>query len=162
MTVRQGRTLLALCTLLAVAAWAPAATAQTEGRLCVQVTSALIGVHHALTLTFTGLTDGYAQVYGAGCYTIPGGPGADCVPVSGSLLVFENKVEIALKSTEVQRDFGKSILTVSNTHLWIEDTNAGTGTWAAESLTYIESGVQGLQQFDRGTLQVQSCETSWQ
>jgi hypothetical protein len=98
--------------------------------------------------------------YGAACYVIPAGTGTasdDCVAVNGSGLVFENRFEISLHGVENQQDFGHDILTISNTHIWIKNLSNLTGTWSAESSTYIEGGPQGLRQFDKGAAAAVTC-----
>ena len=139
---------------------------ETKGVFCMRVTSELTGIVHTLTLNYTlnpipfGITRGHALFYGASCYVIPvvgGSPADDCVAVNGSGLVFENKFEISLHGVENQQDFGKDILTISNIHVWIQNLSTLTGTWAGESSTYIEDGVQGLRQFDKGTAAAIAC-----
>jgi hypothetical protein len=126
-----------------------------DGTVCLAATSALTGITHTETLNFLTGPGGVWLVFGRGCYVIPpdGGPGgADCVPVYGGAIFFEDRAELALTGIENQVDFGHSILTVSNTHIWLTDLANLTGTWAAESITYIEGGAQDVQQFDRGTV----------
>lgn len=132
-----------------------------DRELCMEVTSAVTNIKHTLTLSYSGLRDGHVLLYGDGCYVIPAGNGnaesADCLPLFGSGVLHEDKLEVVVHGTETQADFGKNIFTTSQTHIWLNLTTL-VGTWTAESLTLIEGGdPKGHQQFDKGAAKALPC-----
>jgi len=128
----------------------------TEQEFCLEAASPLTNVTHHLTLSFTGLKNGHVLLYGASCYDLLPVT-SDCVPVEGTAILFENKLEMVMHGAENQADFGVDVFLTGNTHFWIDDLTQLTGTWASESITYIEGGPQGLQEFDKGTVKAVSC-----
>lgn len=143
--------------------------AANQGRICFELTSNVIGVHHQVNVNYTALKDGHVLVYGEACYTItrPGGAISDCAPVSGSGIIQAGRIpgslerapmlEIELGATEHHELFDHATTTTSGTHIWIQDLAQLTGTWAAQSHTSVEGVVEGLFQFDAGTARGVPC-----
>jgi hypothetical protein len=151
---------IAFCTFLELSISGTIASG-ADRELCLQVTSAISNITHTLTLTYSGLRDGHVLLYGDGCYVIPAGNGnaesADCLPLLGSGVLHEDKLEVAVQGIETQGDFGRNIFTSSQTHIWLKLSDL-TGTWVAESLTLIENGdPKGHQQFDKGAAKAVRC-----
>jgi hypothetical protein len=128
----------------------------TEREFCLEATSTLTDVTHHLTLSFTGLKNGHVLLYGSSCYDLLPFT-SDCVPTEGTALLFENKLEISVHGSETQTDLGVDVFLSGNTHFWIDNLTQLTGTWASESITYIEGGPQGLQEFNKGTVKAVAC-----
>jgi len=129
----------------------------STGKFCIAATSANTGITHFMSLNYTWqLDNNHILLYGDGFYIIDT-TSQDRVAVHGSGIFYENKFELVLQAVENQRDYGHDVFTSSNTHIWVEDLEKLTGTWSAESLTFVnEAGA--YQQFDKGTVQVINCE----
>jgi hypothetical protein len=145
---------LALTTFVLLSTNGYAGNAERE--FCLDAASTLSNVTHHLSLSFSGLKNGHVLLYGSSCYELLPST-ADCVAVSGTAILFENKLEMTVHGTETQSDLGVDVFLSGNTHFWIDDLYLLAGTWASESLVFIEGGPQAQQQFDKGLVKAVSC-----
>jgi hypothetical protein len=168
MDKRKIRWILAVSTFVLLSTGGNAAG--NQGKFCLELTSNILGVHHRVNVNYSDLKDGHVLVYGESCYTIglPGGGSvSDCAPVNGSSIVQEGRrrgslervpmLEIELHAAEHHELFDHTTTTTSGTHIWIDNLADLTGTWAAQSVTSVEGVVQGLFQFDAGTVAGVPC-----
>ncbi len=148
--------MVALLAFVLMSATAMAGIANKE--LCLSTTSSNAPVTSSHTLSYTGLSNGHVLFYGNSCYTIPAREGApeskDCLPVSGTGILYENKLEIAVQGVEYMTDLGIGIFTSGQTHFWLS-TDTLTGTYSSLSTNYV--GGQGFQEFDNGTVAAVKC-----
>ncbi len=145
--------------LLAFVLMSATAIAQkADKELCLSAYSDNADVTSTHILSYTGLSNGHVIFYGETCYVIPARVGApesvDCLPVTGSGILYENKIEIAVQGAEYTTDFGPGIFTSGQTHFSIS-IPAMTGTYASLSVNYIEG--EKFQEFDNGTVTAVKC-----
>ncbi len=144
--------------LLAFALMSTTAMAAANKELCLSATSDNAPVTSSHTLSYTGLSNGHVLFYGDSCYAVPAAQGApeakDCLPVSGSGILYENKLEIAVQGVEYMADLGIGVFTSGQSHFWLS-TDTMTGTYSNLSTNYL--GGQSFQEFDTGTVVAVKC-----
>ena len=153
------RKICSMVVLLGVVFISTAAMAESANKeLCLTATSNSAPVTSTHTLSYTGLSNGHVLFYGDSCYVIPAREGVaesrDCLPVSGTGILYENKLEIAVQGVEYMADLGIGVFTSGQTHFWIS-TQTLTGTYSALSTNYIAG--QSYQEFDEGVVTAVKC-----
>jgi hypothetical protein len=148
--------IVALLAFVLVSTTAMAEIANKE--LCLSATSSNAPVTSSHTLSYTGLSNGHVLFYGDSCYVIPPMEGItgskDCLPVSGTGILYESKLEIAVQGVEYMTDLGVGVFTSGQTHFWLS-TDTLTGTYTSLAANYV--GGQGFQEFDSGTVTAVKC-----
>lgn len=113
-----------------------------------------------LVLSYTGLTNGHVIFYGESCYTIPAIPPnpevKDCMPVIGSGILANNKLEFNVQGTEYTNSYGVGVFISGQTHVLLT-IDTLTGTYAGESVYYIGDLRQELS--DSGIITAEKCPT---
>ncbi len=152
--------------LLAVALVSTTAFAQGKPNkeLCLVAASnnPTVTTQSTHVLSYTGLANGHVLLYGETCYIIPATPPVaevrDCLPVFGSGILNEGKLEFALQGAEFNTESGFAIFTQGTFHMLLS-IDTLTGTYASESVNYFEVEGQPLQQevFDSGTITAVKC-----
>jgi hypothetical protein len=152
--------IVALLALVLVSTSAMAASADKE--LCLFTSSSdpttSTTTSRTLVLSYTGLNAGHVSFYGESCYIISAVGQApevrDCMPMFGSGILNENKLEIAVQGVEVIIDYGARVLLSGIIHVLLS-IDTLTGTYAGESVYYIGGERQEL--FESGPMTAVKC-----
>jgi len=150
--------------LLAVVLISTTAFAQGKPNkeLCLLTTSDMVTASSTHILSYTGLSSGHVLLYGETCYTIPANPPipevVDCLPVSGSGMLNEGKLEFSVQGSEHNHEFGFGVFTTGIFHVLLQ-LDTLTGTYGTESVIYyeVEGGPIQVESFDTGTVEAVKC-----
>jgi hypothetical protein len=87
-------------------------------------------VPYFLTLTVANLGKGHVQLFGSHCYESKnnevGALVKDCMPTAGAGILYEDKIELSLTSSENHADLGYGLLSIIISHVSIDrDTYKG-------------------------------------
>jgi hypothetical protein len=113
-------------------------------------------------LSYTALSNGHVLFYGETCYVVPANPPipavVDCLPVSGSGILNEGKLEFSVQGAEYNNEYGFGTFTSGIFHVLLSLDDL-TGTYATESVTYYQVGESPTQVefFDTGTAAAVKC-----
>jgi hypothetical protein len=154
--------IIALLAVVLMSTTAIAVSANKE--LCLTTTSSnpLVTTQSTHILSYTGLNGGHVIFYGETCYYIPASPPGhevrDCLPVFGSGILNENKLEIVVQGAEYNTEYGVGVFTQGIFHILLS-IDTLTGTYASESVVNFEVEGQPLRQeiFDSGTATAVKC-----
>jgi hypothetical protein len=110
-------------------------------------------------LSYFGLQNGHMVIAGEVCYSFPPYDPADrttndCFPVVGSGILFEDKLEIMVQSSEFSRESGVDIQFSGSSHLWV-DRSSFTGEYNRNGIAWI--GGQEIEYYEHGTLEPLKC-----
>ena len=136
--------------------------AMANKELCLTTTSSNTTATSTHVLSYTGLSAGHVLFYGQTCYVVPANPPipevTDCLPVSGSGILNEGKLEFSIQGAEYNNEFGFGVFTTGIFHVLLS-LDTLTGTYATESVSYYEVDPVPIQQeyFDTGTVTAVTC-----
>lgn len=152
--------------LLAFVLVSTTATAKSDKELCLvtQSRNPAVTTQSTHILSYTGLSNGHVVLYGETCYVVPPNPPIpevrDCLPVSGSGILNEGKLEFSVQGAEYNDEYGFGAFTTGIFHV-VLSLDTFTGTYATESVTYyvVELGEEPIQLefFDAGTASAVKC-----
>ncbi len=116
------------------------------------------GTSHKTILSYSDLSNGHVLFYGETCYVIPpanGSPEAvGCLPMTGSGILNEGKVELFLQGAESTTELGFHLLETFTMHVLLS-MNTKTGRYANEVVDIVEG--ERIEVFDTGTTIAVKC-----
>jgi hypothetical protein len=154
--------IVALLAVVLVSTSAMAVSANKELCLTTQSNNAAVTTQTTHILSYTALANGHVLIYGETCYIVPANPPIpevkDCLPVSGSGILNEGKLEFSVQGAEYNNEYGFGAFTTGIFHMLLSIETL-TGTYATESVTYYEVGDPPIQVefFDSGTAAAIKC-----
>lgn len=118
-------------------------------------------LHYFLSLTVSNLSRGHVQLSGSDCYANQGPAPLprqeECLPVVGSGILYENKLEVTILGTDNNADLGVDLFTTAIYHLSMDlDTYSGTIAGDLEHKVITNDG-QDFQQYQTGTVKAVAC-----
>jgi hypothetical protein len=151
-------------TVLALVLVSTAAIGQSNKELCLvtQSSNPAVTAQSTHILSYTGLSNGHVLFYGETCYVVPANPPipevVDCLPVSGSGILNEGKLEFSVQGAEYNNEYGFGAFTTGIFHVLLS-LDTLVGTFATESVTYYDIGEEPIQVefFDTGTAAAVKC-----
>ena len=150
--------IIALLAVVLMSTSAIAATADKELCLFTSSSDGTVTTQRTAHLSYTGLNAGHVSFYGESCYIISAVGEApevrDCMPMFGSGILNENKLEIAVQGVEVIIDYGARVLLSGVIHV-ILSIDTLDGTYTGESVYYIGGERQEL--FESGPMTAVKC-----
>lgn len=150
--------IVALLALVLMSTSAIAVTADKELCLYTSSSDGTTTTQRTLHLSYTGLSAGHVSFYGESCYIISAVGEApevrDCMPMFGSGILNENKLEIAVQGVEVIVDYGARVLLSGVIHVLLS-IDTLDGTYNGESVYYIGGERQEL--FESGPMTAVKC-----
>lgn len=155
---------VALLVLVLIPATAFAQSSANNRELCLaaQSSNPAVTTQSTHVLSYTGLTAGHVLFYGETCYVVPANPPLpevkDCLPVSGSGILNEGKLEFSMQGAEYNSESGFGVFTSGIFHVLLS-LDTLTGTYATESVNYyqLESGPLKQEFFDTGNVTAVKC-----
>jgi hypothetical protein len=135
---------------------------KADKELCLSATSNGAPVTSTHILSYSDLSAGHVLFYGETCYVVPANPPIpevkDCLPVTGSGILNEGKLEFSVQGAEYNNEYGFGVFTTGIFHVLLS-LDTLTGTYATESVSYYEVVNGPLQQesFDSGTATAVKC-----
>lgn len=116
-------------------------------------------IPYFLTLSVSNLNKGHVQFTGSDCYRNQGPAPAplieECLPVVGSGILYEDKLEVTIIGSDNMADLGVDLLTTALYHMSINlDTHEGT---IAGDLEHKVIGGSDYQQYQTGTVRAVAC-----
>ncbi len=128
--------------------------------LCLKISSTGSQSTGTMTLSYAGLKAGHVQVYGDSCYVIPPANGLpeakDCMPVQGSGILYENKIELGVTGIEKQADLGIENYASIFNHISLS-LDTLTGTLASETVAYSAGQPTPVEFFSTATVEAVTC-----
>ncbi len=116
------------------------------------------GTTHETILSYSDLSNGHVLFYGETCYVIPASNGepaaADCLPMTGSGILDNGKLEFLIQGAESTTAFGFLLLETFTMHV-VVSMDTKTGTYAMEVVDNFEGQRQEI--FDTGTSVAVKC-----
>ncbi len=151
-------TLSAFCFLLSFASVTHAS------ELCLEIeanNASGAPIPYFLTLSVSNLNKGHVQLTGSDCYRNQGPAPAplikECLPVLGSGILYEDKLEASIAGSDYMADLGVNLLTTALYHLSINlDTYTGTIAGDLEHKVLPSQG-SDYQQYQTGTVKAVAC-----
>jgi hypothetical protein len=155
--------IVALLALVLMSTSAMAVSANKELCLTAQSNNAAVTTQTTYVLSYTALSDGHVLFYGETCYVVPANPPIpevkDCLPVFGSGILNEGKLEFVVQGAEYNTEYGFGAFTTGIFHMLLSIETL-TGTYATESVTYYQVGAEPpiqVEAFDSGTAAAVKC-----
>lgn len=114
-----------------------------------------------LTLTVANLDKGHVQLFGSHCYESKnievGALVKECMPTTGSGILYEDKIELSLVSSENHADLGYGILSTIISHASIDiDTYSGEVAFDINNKVLTDNGA-GYCRNHVGTVKIVAC-----
>lgn len=131
-----------------------------NNELCLKASSAGTQSTTTMTLSYSGLKAGHVQVYGDSCYVIPPANGLpeakDCMPVQGSGILYEDKIELGVLGIDKLADLGVENYASNLSHISLS-LDTLTGTLTSETVAYTAGQPQPVEFFATATVEAVTC-----
>ncbi len=148
------KTLPILSAIFSAIAFMPAVgmAAPRNNHFCLNSIPSQSPTRSVYMLSYSDLQNGHMVLSGEVCYSFPPydqvDPAShDCFPVVGSGILFEDRIEINVQSSEFTRESGADVLFSGVAHLWLDSTNFtgeynrhGDAWMGGELVEYAEQG----------------------
>lgn len=116
-------------------------------------------IPYFLTLSVSNIDRGHVQLTGSDCYRNQGPAPAplieECLPVMGSGILYEDRLEVTMAGSDNNADLGIDLLTTAVYHMSI-DLNSYSGTIAGDLEHKVING-SDYQQYQTGTVKAVAC-----
>lgn len=128
--------------------------------ICLKLASAATGTSETISVSYTNVYKGRFLFFGEACYgfVYNGITVADCNPVHGSGIIRNNSIQISLLETSDSVALGVEDFARETFHLMLS-TDTLSGTFASETVAYVNHTSTPVQLFSNGTVTRTACST---